>query len=127
MRLTDPRLRAHLAPARGPLVGVVVASTSSALLVIGQAFVLAAFLVAALTGGDWPRWGLALVAVLLGRALAGLVVDVYAARAAAVVGAGLRRSLLLGVLDRPTGTRSTGEVATLATRGVDAAEPYLTR
>ena len=127
MRPSDPRLRAHLAPARGPLVGVLAGSAAAAAFVVAQAFVLAGFVVAVLDGGPLLPWGLAVAAVLLGRALSGFVVDVSAARAAAVVGSRLRRQLLREAFATVPAARPVGEVAALATRGVAAAEPYLTR
>jgi len=127
MRPSDPRLRALLAPAATPLAGVLAGAVFSAGLVIAQAFVLAGFVVAALRGDHLWSWGIAVAAVMAGRAACGLLVDVSAARAAGAVGAHLRRRLLRGVLVPGPAPLPSGEVAALATRGVAAAEPYLTR
>jgi len=127
VRPGDPRLRAHLATARGPLAGVLSSSVVAAILVIVQAFVLTGLILATLDGERLQPWVLALLAVVAARGLAGLVTDVCAVRAAGRVGASLRRSLLYDVLRPGSSPRSTGEVAALATRGVAAAEPYLTR
>jgi ATP-binding cassette subfamily C protein CydCD len=126
MRLTDARLRAQLQVASRPIAAVLVGSGIGAVLVVAQAFVLTALIVAVVRGNDVSEWALAALAVIVARALAALVVDVAASRAAAVVGMDLRRRALgmsLGSLD----AGSSGEVATLVTRGVTAAEPYLTR
>lgn len=127
MRPSDPRLRRRLAPARGPLAGVVAAGAVASVLVIAQAWVVTGLVVAVLRDGNVAGWGLAVAGVLAGRALAGWVGDGYAARAAGIVGTDLRRRLTRAVVDRPATEVSTGEVAALLTRGVSAAEPYLTR
>jgi ATP-binding cassette, subfamily C, bacterial CydCD len=127
VRPSDPRIRAQLTPARGPLAGVVAGSVVAAILVIAQAFALAAFLVAALRGDHVVAWGVVVAGVITGRALAGLVVDLCAARAAATVTGHLRRRVLESVLSAANPGRSSGEIAALVTRGVQAAEPYLTR
>lgn len=128
MKPLDPRVLPHLAPARGPLTVVVVGNVVAGALVVAQAFA-AAWLVSGLVAGTstWPSAAAWLVAVLLGRALVGWVVDVAAASAASRVGDGLRSSLLSAVLASPADDVRTGEVGVLATRGVAAVEPYLTR
>ncbi|MXG88142.1 thiol reductant ABC exporter subunit CydD [Nocardioides flavescens] len=130
-RPLDPRVLPHLRPARGPLAVVVGGNLLAGVLVVAQAFA-AAWLVAGLltgprTGEAWHPAAAALVATLLGRALVGWVVDVAAAAAAQRVGDGLRETLLRGVLDHASDVRRSGEVGALATRGVAAVEPYLTR
>ncbi|QIG42256.1 thiol reductant ABC exporter subunit CydD [Nocardioides anomalus] len=121
-------MRPHLAVARLPLALVVAGQVVAGLLVVIQAYA-AAWLVSGLLAGSgsWPRACALLVAALLGRALAGWVVDVAAAAAAARVGTALRARVLHAVLDDPAAARSPGEVTALATRGVAAVEPYLTR
>lgn len=126
MRPLDRRLRSQLAPARGPLAGVVAAGLLSSGLVITQAWVVTGLIVAALRDQAITPWAGATVAVLAARGAARWASDRYAAHAAAIVGTSLRRRLMQAVLRRPV-DGSTGEVAVLATRGVAAAEPYLTR
>ena len=126
MRPSDSRLRSQLAPARRQLLGVAGAGVTGGLLVIAQAWAVAGLVVAAVRGEEILRWGLVVGVVLLGRALVGAVGDIAAARGAAVVGTILRRRLLLAATEQRTDA-ATGEVAVLATRGVAAAEPYLTR
>ncbi|GAA2142873.1 thiol reductant ABC exporter subunit CydD [Nocardioides koreensis] len=131
MRPSDPRVRRQLRCARRPLAGVVAGGAVGSVLVIAQAWVVTGLVVAALAtpldDARVGRWATAVVAVLAARALVGWAVDVLAARAAARVGTDLRRRLVRAVLAGAAGTRSSGEVAVLATRGVSAAEPYLTR
>ena len=131
MRPSDPRVRRQLRPARRPLAGVVAGGAAGSVLVIVQAWVVTGLVVAALADplddARVSRWAVAAVAVLAARAATGWAVDVLAARAAAAVGTDLRRRLVRAVLGGAAGSRSSGELAVLATRGVSAAEPYLTR
>lgn len=126
MRPSDPLVRACLAPARRQLSVVIAFSVLNALLVVGQAFAVAALVLAAVNGEHVARAAWIVAGVLAARAACGAVVDLFAARAAVRVGTHLRRGVLQAVL-RPGTTLSEGEAATLVTRGVTAAEPYLTR
>lgn len=130
MRPSDPRVRRLLAPARGSLSGVVAAGVLSGVLVIAQAWVVTGLVIAVLRNQPLLGWAVAAVGLLALRGLIGAVSDLFAARAALVVATVLRHRLVRATLDRP-GRSSTdmspGEVAVLATRGVAAAEPYLTR
>ncbi len=130
MRPTDPRLRAGLAPARRPLTGVVVAGVVGSALVITQAWAVTGLVLAVVGGADLARWVAVVVGAFALRGVTGWVSDVLAARAAVLVGADLRRRVVAAYLvERTAGgpSSSTGEVALLATRGVAASEPYLTR
>ncbi|HEX3222603.1 MAG TPA: thiol reductant ABC exporter subunit CydD [Nocardioides sp.] len=128
MRPTDPRLVRRLGPAKKSLAGVVGAGVVSSLLVLGQAWVVTGLVVAVVHGTALRPWVLAVVALFIARAAVGLLSDVAAARAAGAVGTAVRRDLMRAVL-APTGAAAapTGETAVLVTRGVAAAEPYLTR
>ncbi|GAA1537541.1 thiol reductant ABC exporter subunit CydD [Nocardioides humi] len=132
MRPSDPRLRALLAPARTGLAGVVAAGVAGGLVVIAQAWVVTGLVVAVLRGHDLTGWALAVVAVLALRGLTGAAADLCAARAAAVVGTVLRHRLVRAYVDRAGAAAGSdgsgsGEEAVLATRGVAAVEPYVTR
>ncbi|WP_084255559.1 thiol reductant ABC exporter subunit CydD [Nocardioides sp. J54] len=127
MRPADPRLRGFLAPARGALAGVVGAGLVGGVLVIAQAWVVTGLVVAVLDHRDVLPWGLAVAGLLALRGAVGGVGDVLAARAASSVGTVLRHRLVRTALDRSAGPEPDDEVAALATRGVAAAEPYLTR
>ncbi|WZH53428.1 MAG: thiol reductant ABC exporter subunit CydD [Nocardioides alkalitolerans] len=134
MKPLDPRVLPHLAPARGPLAVVVAGSVLGAGLLVGQALALAATvarLVADPLGTGWHLPAALFVAALLGRAALATVTDVAAARAAALVGVRLRDVVLAAVLGRRPddgeARRGLGADGLLATRGVAAVEPYLTR
>jgi len=126
MRLTDPRLRAQLRIARGPLAVMMSGSAAGAVLVVAQAFIVTALIVTVVHGQDALGWALATCGVVVARAAASLVVDVAAAHAAGAVGLDLRRRALRAGLVS-SDDRSSGELATLVGRGVTAAEPYVTR
>ncbi|MDQ4112278.1 MAG: thiol reductant ABC exporter subunit CydD, partial [Actinomycetota bacterium] len=126
MRPNDPRLRAQLSVARRPLAVVVAAGVLGAVLLIAQTYAVTGLLISAIRDtGSVSGWALAVVAVFAGRALVGVVSDVAGARAAGVVGADLRRRVVGAILRGRSG--SSGSLSALATRGVSAAEPYLTR
>ncbi|WP_309648180.1 thiol reductant ABC exporter subunit CydD [Nocardioides sp.] len=130
MRPTDSRLRPVLAPARRPLAGVVGAGVLTSLLVIAQAWAVTGLVVAVVTHGRLGPWVVAVLALVGARALTAWGSDVLAARAAALVADHLRGTVVTAVLrQRAAGrpTLSTGELSVLTTRGVAAAEPYLTR
>lgn len=127
MRPSDPRVLRQLAGARGPLAAVLAGGVLVSVCVIAQAFVLTAVVVAVVRGEELTGPLVALAAVTLCRLAAAALGDVAAGRAAARVGSSMRSALAAAVLDRRTQDLSEGEVAALATRGVTAAEPYLTR
>jgi ATP-binding cassette subfamily C protein CydCD len=120
-------VRAALAPARTDLAGVVGAGVLGGVAVIGQAWVVTGLVIAVLRGGHVLGWGLGVVGVLTARALAAGVGDVCAARAAAVVGTLMRHRLVTAYVERAGAATTAGDEAVLATRGVAAAEPYVTR
>ncbi|NGN93103.1 thiol reductant ABC exporter subunit CydD [Nocardioides sp. KC13] len=126
MRPNDPRLQAQLTVARRPLAAVVAAGVVGAVLLIIQTYAVTGLLISAIRDtGSVSGWALAVVAVFAGRALVGVVSDVAGARAAGVVGADLRRRVVGAILRGHAGR--SGSLSALATRGVSAAEPYLTR
>ncbi|MBZ5739787.1 thiol reductant ABC exporter subunit CydD [Nocardioides mangrovi] len=127
MRPNDPRVRRQLAPAHRPLAVVLVAGVVGSLLLVAQAWAVTELVLAVLHDGAVGGWAAATVAVFAARSLTGWTTDTMAARAAAIVGGDVRRRVVAAIL-RPGGAgRPTGELATLATRGASAAEPYLTR
>lgn len=127
MRPTDPRVRQQLAPARRELAVVLAAGVLGSLLLVGQAWAVTELVLAALDDGAVGTWTAIVVAVFAARSLVGWASDAMAARAAAVVGADVRRRVVRAILRDGGAGRQTGELATLATRGATAAEPYLTR
>jgi ATP-binding cassette subfamily C protein CydCD len=133
MRPFDPRLLPHLEPARRSLAGVVAASLAGGLLTVAQAFAIGTLIVDLVRdpgGSAWhgAAWWLAAVVGL--RALMAYVVDSASATAAGQVSVALRRRLM-GSATRMGATElsrhRTGELSLLATRGMAAIEPYLTR
>ena len=130
MRPTDPRLRACVASARAPLAGVIAAGVVSSALVVAQAWAVTGLVLAVLADEEVAGWAGVVLSAFVLRAASGWTSDVLAARAAALVGDNLRRRVVAAyLLERSAGglSSATGELAVLATRGVGAAEPYLTR
>ncbi|WP_182525716.1 thiol reductant ABC exporter subunit CydD [Nocardioides dongkuii] len=138
MKPLDPRVLPHLRPARVSLAVVVVGNLLAGVLLVAQAFALATLVTRLVTGGwradlsadGWAGPALALLAVTVGRGLLSAVVDAAASRAAGQVATHLRRTVLQRALDLDAvslAEHRTGELGLLATRGVAAVEPYLTR
>lgn len=128
MKPSDPRLRALLVPARAAVAGIVGAGVAGGVLVIAQAWVVSGLVLAVLDGGSPWGWGAALVALLALRGMTSGAGDIAAARAATTIGTSLRRRLVTTTIARAGASgENADEVATLATRGVAAAEPYVTR
>ena len=138
MKPLDPRLLRYSAAARGYLAVTVGLGLAATGLILIQASLLARILAGTVTGtGVSVLAGSlgVLLAVLLARAAAGYGGETAALRAAAAVKSQLRRrltdhALRLGpswlALPKPAGHRS-GEVTTLATRGLDALDAYFAR
>ncbi|GAB3979580.1 hypothetical protein GCM10029978_075330 [Actinoallomurus acanthiterrae] len=126
MRPLDPRLLRYAGAARTHLIGAVVLGAVLTGLVLAQARLLAH----ALAGSGPRRATLAvLLAVVLARALVTYGGEAAALRAAAAVKSQLRRRLVPHAVRGPgqNAGRITGEVATLATRGLDALDAYFAR
>jgi ABC-type transport system involved in cytochrome bd biosynthesis fused ATPase/permease subunit len=134
MKPLDPRLLRHAAAARR-FVGLAAAvAVASAVLVMVQAQLLATGIDRAFLGGAGLDelgpllW--ALLAVAAARAVLGWGAEVAAHRAAADVIRQLRTRLVAHVLrlgPRHRELPATGELATLATRGLDGLEGYFSR
>ncbi|GAA3508863.1 thiol reductant ABC exporter subunit CydD [Actinomadura keratinilytica] len=127
----DPRLLHHARAARAFLAGTVALGLVATGLVLAQAVLLARILAGAFDGqgaADLAPAFLLLLAVAAGRALAAYGGEALALRAAAAVKAQLRLRLVSRVLRSvPDPARQPGELATLATRGLDALDPYFAR
>ena len=128
MRPTDPRLVRRLAPARRPLAGVLAGGVVTSLLVIGQAWLVAGLVVAVVRGHPVLPWAMAVIGMFGARGLVACGTEVCATRAGAAVGTDVRREVMRAMLS-PSAVDAPppGETAVLVTRGVAAAEPYLTR
>ncbi|GAA4657710.1 thiol reductant ABC exporter subunit CydD [Streptomyces chumphonensis] len=134
MRPIDPRLIRHARATRLFLLAAVVLGLAGAGLVIGQAMLIAEIVVRAFQeGADVASLGrplLLLVLVSLGRALVAWLTELSAHRSSAAVKSQLRMRLLVhasALGPAWLGGRRTGELTTLATRGVDALDDYFAR
>ncbi len=133
MKPVDPRLLRHAQAARGYLIFTVALGLAVTALVLAQAGLLAHALATAArgTGAAALRPTLILLlAVVAARALAAGGGEAVALRAAAEVKAQLRARLIAHTLRLGPawlGGQRAGEIATLATRGLDALDPYFAR
>ncbi len=133
-RADGRRLLRQSRPARvGVVIGVAL-GVLAAVLTIGQAMLLAGAIAAVLTGGaDLAAVRPALVllaATVLGRAGVTWAHEVAARRVASAVQAELRGRLLAHLTRLGPGwltTERSGELATTATRGIEALDPYVAR
>ena len=132
-RAVDPRLLRQARAARGYLAVTIGLGLAGVLLILAQAGLLAHALATAARGtGTAALAGtlLALLAVVLGRAVVTGGGEATALRAAAAVKSQLRRALAGHVLRLGPGWlagQPPGELAALATRGLDGLDPYFAR
>ncbi len=130
----DPRLMTYARTTRVFLAGAVLLGLAGAGLVVAQAVLIADVVVGGFQQGRGAgalRGDLiALAAVAVGRALVAWLTELCAHRAGAAVKSQLRQRLLAHATalgpNWLTGRRS-GELTTLATRGVDALDDYFAR
>ncbi|KOG53653.1 ABC transporter [Streptomyces griseoflavus] len=135
MKPVDPRLLRYARATRFFLAAVVLLGLAGAGLVIGQAMLIAEVVVGAfqrdLGLGDLSTPVLLLALVSVGRGLVSWLTELAAHRASAAVKSELRTRLLtraaadLGA--RWLSTQRSGELTTLATRGIDALDDYFAR
>jgi ATP-binding cassette subfamily C protein CydD len=127
----DPRLLRHASAARGYLALTVLLGLAGTGLILAQAGLLARLLAGAATGTGLASLAgplIALALVLAGRTGISYGGETAALRAAAVVKSQLRRRLVDGLLRRPPAPGpADGELATLATRGLDGLDAYFAR
>ncbi|NLU76283.1 thiol reductant ABC exporter subunit CydD [Streptomyces sp. HNM0575] len=131
MRPVDPRLLTYARTTRVFLAASVLLGLLSALLVIGQAVLIADVVVRAFrqdggVGGEL----LLLAAIACGRALVSWLTELAAHRSSAAVKSELRTRLTdhaLALGPAWLRGRPTGELAALATRGIDALDGYFAR
>jgi ATP-binding cassette, subfamily C, bacterial CydCD len=133
MRPLDPRIQPFLRPALRPLGGVLAGGLFGGLLTVAQAFAMGVLLVRLVSdpgSGSWHEAAWWLAGIVAARALAAYIVDTASAAAAGRVSVPLRHRLVASAFDldpQLLARRRTGELALLATRGMAAIEPYLTR
>ncbi|GAA4880860.1 thiol reductant ABC exporter subunit CydD [Actinomycetospora straminea] len=134
MKPLDPRLLRHVRPARTFVLLTAAAGVATAGLVVAQADLLSRVVARAFLDGA-PLAALTtllagLVVVVAGRALLAWGTEAAAVRASARVIGQLRADLVDQVLrlgPRDPRLPPTGELGTLATRGIDALDGYLRR
>jgi ATP-binding cassette subfamily C protein CydCD len=133
MKPVDRRVLPLLTPARSALAGVIGGGILGGALVAAQAFAVAALVAGLLAAPGSDGWHAAagwVVGIAVARAAVGAYADVAAARAAGQVTTSLRQRVLRAAMDLGAvglSRRRSGELGLLATRGVAAVEPYLTR
>ena len=137
MKPVDPRLLRHARATRTFLAATVVLGAADALLLLAQATLIAgivtAFAPALGVGPDGPAPPvtlepfLQLAAVALGRGLVAWLTRLAAHRSSAAVMSQLRTRLLAHATATRLDTLRTGELTTLATRGVAALDDYFAR
>ncbi|MCO5969297.1 thiol reductant ABC exporter subunit CydD [Actinoallomurus soli] len=134
MRPFDPRLLRYARTTRAYLALSVILGAATAGLVIAQATLLAGLIGDAFLGGASLAASrtplLLLLAVVAGRALVAWLQEVAAHRTSAAVKSRLRGLLLeraVALGPRWLSGERSGELATLATRGIDALDAYFSR
>ncbi|WP_037916193.1 thiol reductant ABC exporter subunit CydD [Actinacidiphila yeochonensis] len=134
MKPVDPRLLRYARTTRIFLAGTVLLGLAGSGLVIAQALLIADLVVRAFQQGEGTAALsgdlLALGGVAVGRALVSWLTELCAHRSAAAVTSQLRRRLLAHATELGPGWltgRRSGELTTLATRGIDALDDYFAR
>ncbi|MBQ1118698.1 thiol reductant ABC exporter subunit CydD [Streptomyces sp. B15] len=131
MKPVDPRLLRYARATRVFLVAAVALGLAGAGLVVAQAVLLADVIVGAYRHGEFERGALLLLAaVSLARGLVSWLTELAAHRSGAAVKSQLRVRLLERATTLGPGfltTQRTGELTTLATRGIDALDDYFAR
>ena len=126
MKPLDPRLLRYAGATRWFLLGSVALGVASAGLLIAQATLLASAIAGVVARGAPVRTQLiGLAFVVAGQALVAWAQDLIAHRTSAAVISSLRTALLTRAVG--LGGVRTGELATLASRGIDALEGYFAR
>ncbi|NSC22668.1 thiol reductant ABC exporter subunit CydD [Streptomyces albus subsp. chlorinus] len=131
MKPVDPRLLRYARTTRVFLAASVALGLAGAGLVVAQAVLLADIVVGAYRHGVFHRDALLLLAaVSVGRGLVSWLTELAAHRS----GAAVKSELRLRLLERATALgpgfltgQRTGELTTLATRGIDALDDYFAR
>lgn len=132
MRPVDPRLLSQARTTRAFLAGSVLLGGAGAVLTVVQASLIAHIVITAYQQHTYSLTTplILLIATALGRALVAWLTELTAHRSVARVKSTLRRRLLDHATALGPGylsTRRTGELTTLATRGIDALDDYFAR
>lgn len=134
MKPLDPRLLRHARTTRSFMALSVLVGTTTAGLIIAQATVLADMITRAFLGGatlaQLRAPLLVLLAVIAGRVLLAWLQELAAHRSSAAVKSQLRTRLLDHAVQLGPGwlaRERSGEIAVVATRGIDALDGYFSR
>ncbi|MDX6349613.1 MAG: ATP-binding cassette, subfamily bacterial CydCD [Streptomyces sp.] len=134
MKPIDPRLLRHARASRAFIAGSVLLGLAGAGLVIAQAMLIAEVVVGGfqhgLGAGELRTPLVLLAAVAAGRAAVAWLTELCAHRASAAVKSQLRGRLLARATELGPAwltTQRSGELTTLATRGIDALDDYFAR
>jgi thiol reductant ABC exporter CydD subunit len=128
--IVDPRLSHHARATRPFLAAATALGFLGALLIIAQAWLLADIIAGTFDGEGLRSLTAALgtlLAVVLGRAAVAWATEVLAVRSATLAKSQLRAALLrhlAAIIPGRSGQERTGEMATLATRGLDSLDAY---
>jgi len=126
----DPRLLRRARATRGYLVAGVAVGSATAILTLGQAWLLSRsvadiFASGQLTTLGWAVGGLAAVFGL--KALLSWLNEWLAQRASAAVKSQLRRDIMTARIERPLESTSSGGLVTLVTQGLDGLDGYFSK
>ncbi|WP_219105628.1 thiol reductant ABC exporter subunit CydD [Austwickia sp. TVS 96-490-7B] len=128
MKPFDPRLLRVVPDSRAGIVGLLALGAVQGLAAIGQAFAIAALVVAVAQNAPWWPAATATAVAFAVRALATGVTEVVAVRTGVAVSGAIRRLLLTAALHRDAASRDAGaRLLTLATQGATSIEPYVAR
>ncbi len=127
----DPRLLRRASATRGFLVAGVAVGSATAILTLGQAWLLSRSVAGIFSNGSLDGVGVAaalLLAVFAGKAALNWLHQWIAHRASAAVKSQLRRDILGARLAHPIDSpASTGGLITLVTQGLDALDGYYSK
>ena len=126
----DPRLLRRARATRGYLVAGVAVGSTTAILTLGQAWLLSHSVADIFATGQlgtlaWAVGGLALVFGL--KALLSWLNEWLAQRASAAVKSQLRRDVMAARIDRPLDATSSSTIVTLVTQGLDGLDGYFSK
>lgn len=126
----DPRLLRRARATRGYLVAGVAVGSATAILTLGQAWLLSRsvsdiFATGGLSTLGWAVGGLAAVFGL--KALLSWLNEWLAQRASAAVKSQLRRDIMAARIERPLESTASGGLVTLITQGLDGLDGYFSK
>ncbi len=126
----DPRLLRRARATRGYLVAGVAVGSATAILTLGQAWLLSRsvadiFATGQLATLGWAVGGLAAVFGL--KALLSWLNEWLAQRASAAVKSQLRRDIMVARIERPLESTASGGLVTLVTQGLDGLDGYFSK